>query len=66
MLVPDGDLSTVNGDVKCPATPAEEKDMLLGIIEASAAEVKEGDKFYLVTSRYSLTYFCDFRLILFI
>ena len=62
MLVPDGDLSTVNGDVKCPATPAEEKDMLLGIIEASAvsgprtltaAEVKEGDKFYLVTSRYS-------------
>jgi hypothetical protein len=56
MIAPDGTSSIMNGDVKCPATPAEEKHMILGILEASAAEVKEGDKFFLVTSRYFLTY----------
>lgn len=57
MIVPEGDLSAGSGDVKYPATPAEEKDAILGILEASAAQVKEGDKFFLVTFRYRFT--CD-------
>lgn len=52
MIVPEGDLSVENGDMKYPATPAEEKDAILGMLEASAAQVKEGDKFFLVTFRW--------------
>ncbi|MCO5551512.1 hypothetical protein L7F22_005016 [Adiantum nelumboides] len=48
----EGDLPIENGDVKYPATPAEEKDAILGMLEASAAQVKEGDKFFLVTFRW--------------
>lgn len=52
MTVPEEDLSVGSEDVKYPATPAEEKDAILGILEACAAQVKEGDKFFLVTFRW--------------
>ncbi|KAH7285349.1 hypothetical protein KP509_33G024300 [Ceratopteris richardii] len=52
MIDPDGTLLAGNGEMKYPTTPAEEKDAILGMLEASAAGVKEGDKFFLVTFRW--------------
>lgn len=52
MTVLEGDLSVAARDVKFPATAAEEKSAIQGILEAAATQVKEGDKFFLVTYRW--------------